>query len=100
MFFKSISNELYMDVTIPSLFFTIFMPIANGNQLKVYFLGYKSAFFSTGLGNDGLDNKKIGNIISASEEEVEKIWEYWESMKIVKIHRVGEKMSVEFLDIY
>ncbi|WP_101773876.1 DnaD domain protein [Peptostreptococcus faecalis] len=99
MFFKSIVDEIYNDVTIPSIFFDMYIPIADGNQIKVYLLGYKSAFFYNGMQSDELDNKTISNVIGITEEEVISAWKFWESMGVVKIHNPHEKFLVEFLDI-
>ena len=99
MFFKSVGEESYSDVLIPSLFFDLYLPIASGNQIKVYLLGYKSAFLYRGFQNDGLDNKALANIIGITEEEVIEAWKYWETMGIVKLHSMEDKFAIEFLDI-
>ena len=99
MFFKAVGEENYSDVLIPSLFFDLYIPIANGNQIKVYLLGYKSAFLYRGFQGDGLDNKALANIIGISEEEVIEAWKYWETMGIVKLHPMEDKFAIEFLDI-
>lgn len=99
MFFKSIGEENYSDVTIPSLFFDLYIPIADGNQIKVYLLGYKSAFLYRGFQSDGLDNKALANIIGISEDEVIEAWKFWERMGIVKLHPLKDKFAIEFFDI-
>lgn len=99
MFFKSVGEENYSDVVIPSLFFDLYIPIANGNQIKVYLLGYKSAFLYRGFQSDGLDNKALANIIGISEEEVIEAWKYWEKMGIVKLHPMEDRFAIEFFDI-
>lgn len=99
MFFKSIGEENYSDVVIPSLFFDLYIPIADGNQIKVYLLGYKSAFLYRGFQSDGLDNKALANIIGISEEEVIEAWKFWERMGIIKLHLLEDKFAIEFFDI-
>lgn len=99
MFFKSSGDENYSDVLIPSLFFDLYLTIASGNQIKVYLLGYKSAFLYRGFQNDGLDNKVIATMLNITEEEVIEIWKYWESMGIVKLYDKDGNFGIEFLDI-
>lgn len=99
MFFKTAGDENYSDVIIPSLFFDLYLPVSNGNQIKVYLLGYKSAFLYRGFQNDGWDNKSIATTLNITEEEVLEIWKYWESMGIVKIHEKNNDFIIEFLDI-
>lgn len=99
MFFKSTDDEKYKDVAIPSLFFDLYIPIANGNQIKVYLLGYKSAFFNRTFQNDELNNKVLATIIGISEKEVIEAWRFWEKMGIVKLHPLGDSFAIEFFDI-
>lgn len=99
MFFKSMGDESYSDVIIPSLFFDLYIPIANGNQIKVYLLGYKSAFLYRGFHSDEMDNKAIANIIGITEDEVISAWRFWESMGIIKIYNKNAAFTIEFLDI-
>lgn len=99
MFFKSIGDENYSDVMIPSLFFDLYIPIANGNQIKVYLLGYKSAFLYRGFHSDEMDNQAMANIIGITEDEVISAWKFWENMGIIKIHNRDDGLAIEFLDI-
>src|SRR5699024_4813396 len=99
MFFKSIGDENYSDVMIPSLFFDLYIPIANGNQIKVYLLGYKSAFLYRGFHSDEMDNQAMANIIGITEDEVISAWKFWENMGIIKIHNRDDEVAIEFLDI-
>ena len=46
MFFKTIEDETYSDISIPSIFFDMFMPIASGDQVKIYLLAYREAYFA------------------------------------------------------
>lgn len=100
MFFKSSGSSMFKDITIPAMFIDMYVPIADGNQLKVYLFGYKSAFFFNGRENQTLDDKQIANAIGISEKEVEEAWKFWESMGIVKIHDNDGNKEIEFLDIY
>lgn len=97
MFFKSTKNELLADVTIPSLFFDMYIPIASGNQIKVFLMGYKEAFFNDYLTK--VDNSTISNNLGITKEEIDEAWSFWEMMGVVKIHDKNNKYLIEFLDI-
>ena len=99
MFLKSIKSESLCDVLIPSLFFDIYLATATGNQIKVYLLGYKSAYLYNGNGEDGVDNSSIAMALGMSKEEVEEAWYYWEKLGVVKILRKKDVFHVKFLDI-
>ena len=100
MFYRTIKNELYSDVTIPSLFLDMYIPIASGDQLKVFLLGYREAYFYRGRAKEDLNNETIATTLSISEEEVMDAWRFWEDMGVVKIHTgPNDTISIEFLDI-
>lgn len=99
MFYKSIGNENLADVSIPSLFFDLYLATATGDQIKVYLLGYKSAFLYNGSRDDGMDNSSIAMALGISKSDVEKAWEYWEKIGVVKITKTEEMYGVKFLDI-
>lgn len=99
MFFKSKPNELYNDILIPNLFLDMYLPICSGNQLKVYLLGYREAFFFNGIKSKGLDNKEIASILNISEDEVLDAWDFWERMGVIKVHDKTDKNLIEFLDL-
>lgn len=99
MFFKTSEDETYSDISIPSIFFDMFMPIASGNQVKIYLLAYREAYFYKGISGGDLTNDIIGSTLGISEEEVLEAWEFWENMGAVKIHSIDNKMAIEFLDI-
>src|SRR3712207_3762582 len=101
MFYRTVKNELYSDITLPSLFLDMFIPIASGDQLKVFLLGYREAFFYNGLSREELDNQTIANSLNLTEEQVVDAWKFWENMGVVKIHNgiSTDSVSIEFLDI-
>lgn len=99
MFFKTIEDETYSDISIPSIFFDMFMPIASGDQVKIYLLAYREAYFNNGLNRGDLTNEVIASTLGISEQEVVEAWRFWENMGAVKIHSIDGKMLVEFLDI-
>ena len=99
MFFKTIEDETYNDISIPSIFFDMFMPIASGDQVKIYLLAYREAYFNNGLNRGDLTNEVIASTLGISEQEVVEAWRFWENMGAVKIHSIDGKMLVEFLDI-
>lgn len=100
MFFKSSTSSMFKDISLPAIFIDMYVPIADGTQLKVYLFGYKSAFFYNGKEPQDLDDVQIANAIGVSKEEVENAWHFWESMELVKIHQNGDTKEIEFLDIY
>lgn len=99
MFFKSVKNEIFNDVIIPSIFFDMYIPIASGDQIKVYLLGYKSAYFNNGVNSEEINNRIIANMVGISEEEVEECWKFWDEKGAIKIHPSNQSYSIEFLDI-
>ncbi len=99
MFFKTIDDETYSDISIPSIFFDMFMPIASGNQVKIYLLAYREAYFYNGLRGGDLTNEIISSTLGIPEKEVMEAWQFWEDMGAIKIHTLDDRMAVEFLDI-
>lgn len=99
MFFKTIEDETYSDISIPSIFFDMFMPIASGDQVKIYLLAYREAYFNNGLNRGDLTNEVIASTLGISEQEVVEAWRFWENMGAVKIHSIDGRMPIEFLDI-
>lgn len=101
MFYKSNKNQLFMDIAIPSIFFDIYIPIATGDQLKVYLLGYKSAQLYNGVNDENTNNRIIANMVGISEQEVKECWKFWEEMGAIKIYADidSDDLSIEFLDI-
>lgn len=99
MFFKSIKDECLNDIMVPSLFFDMYLATATGNQIKVYLLGYKSAYLYNGNKEDGVDNSSIAMALSMTKKEVEDAWRYWRDKGVVEIYESEEYFSVKFLDI-
>lgn len=99
MFFKTIEDETYSDISIPSIFFDMFMPIASGDQVKIYLLAYREAYFCNGLKGGDLTNEVIASTLGISDKDVVEAWRFWENMGAIKIHHVDGKMLIEFLDI-
>ncbi len=99
MFFRTVSKEIYHDITIPSLFFDRFLPISTGNQIRVYLFGYRNAFFYNGFNSENINNNTISKTLNIEENEVLEIWRYWEENNLVKIHKSDKDFIVEFLDL-
>lgn len=98
MFYKNSVNEILNDIQIPSVFFDIYLPIATGDQLKVYFLGFREASYNVKR-DFKLTNNVIANMLGLSLTEVENCWKFWESMELIKIHNSNNEYSIEFIDI-
>ena len=79
MFFKTIEDETYSDISIPSIFFDMFMPIASGDQVKIYLLAYREAYFCNGLKSGDLTNEVIASTLGISDKDVVEAWRFWVS---------------------
>lgn len=101
MFFKEINEIDLGEITIPNIFIDIFMPMADGLYVKVYLLGYKQACDYSS--NPRFDNNSIAKNLNVPLSDVLLAWEFWESKKIIKIHRTDGSdefnNSIEFLDL-
>lgn len=98
MFFINSTGDIFNDVLIPSIFFDLYLPSASGEQLKVYFLGYKSASMKNNK-DLPMNNKIIANIVGISTDKVLECWKYWEDKGIINIHYSNNEYSIEFIDI-
>lgn len=84
----------FMSTPIENLFLDTYLPLASGNQLKVYLFAYKSAYK-----NEEINNEKISKSLDISLEEVNQAWEFWVSLGLVKKHKLDGEDIYEFKSI-
>lgn len=83
MFFKLENMTMDLsDTPIENIFINDFMPIADGNFVKIYLLGYKLARESGGLRN--FDFSYIADLLGLIESDVIRGIEYWIKVGILK----------------
>lgn len=83
----------FKDTQVANIFIEDFMPVANGDFVKVYLYTLKN--FSSDM-----DNIKIAKNLNLNIADVEKAWDYWESEGIIKKEfKSGGNFDVIFLDI-
>lgn len=85
------------DTSVENIFIDVYMPMADGNHVKVYLMGYKWA-------KEGQNNFKSSTItrqLNLSMDEVQEAWGYWESLGIIKRHATddGSEWRIEFLNL-
>lgn len=83
----------FKDTAVPNIFIEDFMPVANGDFVKVYLYALKN-FMSE------MDNEKIAKNLNLNIADVEKAWDYWEQEGIVKKEfKTDGRYDLIFLDI-
>lgn len=85
------------DTPVENIFIDVYMPMAAGNYVKVYLMGYKWAK----EGQNNFSNSTITRQLNLSMNEVQDAWEYWEGLGIVTRHITedGSDCRVEFLNL-
>lgn len=87
------SNSKRLGVTpVSNIFIEEYMPVADGNFVKVYLYGYMKALYGDILSGESL-SKKLGLL----ESDIIRAWEYWESKGLLKINRIDDNISIEFI---
>lgn len=70
------------ETSIENIFIEDYMPVADGNFVKVYFYAYKN---KDSEGADiGLDNNKIARNLGLTLSDVDRAWKYWESEGVIE----------------
>lgn len=89
------------DTPIENLFLDLYMPMAPGNYVKVYLLGYRYALESA-VGKR-FTTDTIANNLDLPVEEVLKAWRYWEEKQLVRLNPSSvdenDEPLVEFLSL-
>lgn len=93
----SFSSRLVMDnyTVIDNAFFNEFLPQATGDDVKVYLYGLNLCSNPSGDDNN-LDT--ICKVLSLTEEQVQKSFEYWQTMGLVQIVSMSP-FEVRFLPV-
>ncbi|MBC3797008.1 DnaD domain protein [Acetobacterium tundrae] len=96
--FELVSSHDDLGVTpIENIFINHYMPMAQGDYVKVYLYGLKRCF------NQGLtpiSNEDIAKDLNLLETDVKKAWDYWASEKIISIEYTGTRDAlVRFFNI-
>ena len=86
---------------IENLFLDIYMPMAPGNYVKVYLLGYRYALESNG--SKRFSSQTVADNLNLSIDEVAEAWSYWEEKQLVRCQKInndaGESTTVEFVSL-
>lgn len=90
MAYKKTAPEKSREITVSDVFINEYMPDANGNYVKVYFLGLSQCSLEKPM-----SQREMADRLSLLESDVVRAWKYWADKKVVKFD--GE--NVEFLDI-
>ncbi|HBM74053.1 MAG TPA: DNA replication protein DnaD [Clostridiaceae bacterium] len=88
-----ICNKSFGVTPISNLFIDKYMPSADGNFVKVYIAGLFESLYGSGIKGEYL-SKKLGLL----ESDIIKAWEYWESKGLVKITKLENSMSIQFIN--
>jgi len=85
------------DTPVENIFIDMYMPIADGNYVKVYLMGYKWAK----EGQNNFSNSTITRQLDIAMDEVQDAWKYWENLGIIKRHATedGSDCKIEFLNL-
>ncbi|MDO5331697.1 MAG: DnaD domain protein [Bacillota bacterium] len=76
---QSIKNYFLYDTEIENLFIGEYMLDAPGDYVKVYLLGMMHAQME-----EPIDNSMIAKELTLSQESVDKAWDYWQTVGLIK----------------
>lgn len=88
------SNRALGVTPVSNIFIDEYMPMADGNFVKVYLAGLAGSIRGIEISGEAL-SKKLGLL----ESDVIKAWEYWESKGLLKIARSNADMEIEFMPV-
>lgn len=84
------------NTSIENIFINDFMPVAKGDFVKVYLLGFKYAMD----GEINFSNETISKNMGISLEEVNEAWNYWKNQGIVNINSDNQNNpEIEFINL-
>ncbi len=81
-----------MDTHIENMFINEYMPLADGNYVKVYLFARMYADQS-----DTMSNETIAKHLNLEVEDVLKAWNYWEKQGVIKKHRKSESNPFDYV---
>ncbi|MDP3386630.1 MAG: DnaD domain protein [Eubacteriales bacterium] len=97
MMFKLQQEKIdFGNTSIENIFINDFMPVAKGDFVKVYLLGFKYAMD----GESNFSNETISKNMGLSLEEVNEAWKYWKDQGIVNINTNTQgNLEIEFVNL-
>lgn len=97
MMFKLQQEKIdFGNTSIENIFINDFMPMAKGDYVKVYLLGFKYAMD----GESTFSNETISKNIGITTEEVNQAWDYWKDQGIVNLNTNAEgRQEIEFVNL-
>lgn len=95
-FFKEKSRDIYLsDTRLENLFISEYMPMASGDYIKVYIYAMMCAEHG-----QEISDKLLASQLGISEADIDKAWDFWESVGAVKKHEsIGRAREIEFLNL-
>ena len=81
-----------MDTQIENMFINEYMPLADGNYVKVYLFARMYADQS-----DTMSNETIAKHLNLEVEDVLKAWNYWERQGVIKKHKKSEANPFDYV---
>ena len=100
-FFKSETSFDLNDTPIENIFIDVYMPMANGDFVKVYLYSYKYA--CNPATNAVVNNATISKHLNIPLTDVLAAWDFWEDKQIIKKHKLSDisddDYSIEFVNI-
>ncbi len=81
-----------MDTQIENMFINEYMPLADGNYVKVYVFARMYADQS-----DAMSNETIAKHLNLEVEDVLKAWNYWERQGVIKKHIKSESNQFDYV---
>ena len=70
------------ETSIENIFIEDYMPVADGNFVKVYLYAFKNRSLESE--ENGLDNNKIAKNLGLAISDVDRAWKYWESEGVIE----------------
>lgn len=97
MMFKLQQEKIdFGNTSIENIFINDFMPVAKGDFVKVYLLGFKYAMDC----ENNFSNETISKNIGITLDEVNEAWIYWKDQGIVNInHDIQGNPEIEFVNL-
>lgn len=97
MMFKLQQEKIdFGNTSIENIFINDFMPVAKGDHVKVYLLGFKYAMD----GESTFTNETISKNIGITTEEVNEAWDYWKNQGIVNLNTDSQgRQEIEFVNL-
>ncbi len=81
---------------VENIFINDYMPLAEGNAVKVYLLGYKYALDK----ETTFSNETIAKNLGMTLIDVESAWVYWQEQGVVKLYDYpGDNYQIEFVNL-